>query len=135
MGPDDRVILREPQQSHLISVGPGERSLVSLIPFLDSLRENVGIEIGVKGFVAADSPSICEHQVVSHVLADRGEIDTSGDAQTRKFSWIADSREHEELWSVGRSRTQNDLLVGGHPPPLTLYPVNGRMGWWNVLTY
>ena len=86
MGLDDRVILREPQQSHLISVGPGEWSLVSIIPFLDSLRENVGIEIGGEGFIAVDSPPIREHQVVSHILADRGEIDTSVDAQTRELS-------------------------------------------------
>ena len=35
MGLDDRMVLRKPQPSHLVGDGPRERSLVSLIPFLD----------------------------------------------------------------------------------------------------
>ena len=128
MGLDDRVIRWKPQKSHQISVDPGEWSLVGPIPFLNSPREKVGVEIGVEGFIAADSPPICEPYVVSHVLADRGEIDTGGDAQTRKLNWIADPREHQKLRSIDRPCTQNDLLVGGHLPPLTLCPVSERTG-------
>ena len=68
--------------------------------------------------------------MVRHVLADGGEVDTSGDAQTRELGWITNSREHEKLWSVEHPRTQDDLFTGRHLPPLTLIhlcPVNKRM--------
>jgi len=70
MGPDDRVVLRKPQPSHLVGDGPREWPLVSLIPFLDLLWENVGGEIGVEGVVGINSPWVSEKHVVSHVLAD-----------------------------------------------------------------
>ena len=70
MGLDDRVVSRKPHPSHLADDGPREWPLVSLIPFLDSLRENVGGEIRVDGFVVINSPWISEKRVVGHVLAD-----------------------------------------------------------------
>ena len=94
IGLDDRVVLRKPQPSHLIAYGPRERPLMSLIPHLNVLRENVGSEIGVEGLVIINLPRISEIHMVSHVLADRGEIDASGDAQIRKLGWVADSGEH-----------------------------------------
>ena len=67
---DDRVILWEPQPSHLVSNAPREWPLVSLIPFLDLLLENPGGEIGVECFIGIDPPRISEKYVVSQVLAD-----------------------------------------------------------------
>ena len=63
----------------MVKEGPREWPLVSLIPFLDPLRENVGSEVGVEGLVGINSPRIPEKHVVAHILADRGEVDTSGD--------------------------------------------------------
>ena len=100
---------------------------MSLIPFLDVLCDNVGSEIGVKGFVIIDGlPPVREQYVVSHVLADRGEVDASGDAQPREFGWVANSGEHEELWGIENSRAQNNLFAGGHLPPLTFCHVSER---------
>ena len=62
--------------------------------------------------------------MVGHVLADRGEVDTGGDAKTRELGWITDSREHEKLWSVDHPSAQDDLFAGRNLPPLTLCPVN-----------
>ena len=70
VGLDDCVVLWKPQPSHLVGDGPRKRSLVSPIPFLDILRENVGGKIGVEGFIVIDSPRIYEKHMVSHVLAD-----------------------------------------------------------------
>ena len=52
---------------------------MSLIPFLDLLWENVGSEVGVDGLVGISLPRIPEINVVAHILADRGEVDASGD--------------------------------------------------------
>ena len=62
--------------------------------------------------------------MVGHVLADRREVDTGGDAKTRELRWIADPREHEKLGSVEHPRTQDDLFTGRNLPPLTLCPVS-----------
>jgi len=70
MGLDDRVVLRKPQPSHQAGDGPRERSLVSLIPFLDLLWENVWGEVVVEGVVGINSPRIYDKHVVGHVLAD-----------------------------------------------------------------
>jgi len=70
VGLDDRVVLWKPQPSHLVGDGPREGPLVSLIPFLDPLREHVGGEVGVEGLVVINSPRIPEEHVVSHILAD-----------------------------------------------------------------
>ena len=126
MGLDDRVVLRKPQPSYLISQGPREWSLVGLIPFLNPPREGVGGGIGLDGFVVINLPSTLELHVVGHVLANRGEVDTDGDAQTRKLGLVANSREHEELWCVEYTRAQNHFLAGGYLPPLTLCPVNEK---------
>ena len=68
--------------------------------------------------------------MIRHILADRGEVDTSGDTQFRELNRIADPREHEKLWSVEYPRAQNDLSAGGHLPPLTLRPVNEMTRYW-----
>ena len=65
--------------------------------------------------------------MVGHVLADRREVDTGGDAKTRELRWIADPREHEKLGSVEHPRTQDDLFASRNLPPLTLCPVNERI--------
>ena len=95
MGLDDRVVSREPQPSHLVEYGPREWSSVSLVPFVSLLWENCGREIGLESLVVINLPWISEHHVISHVLANRGEIDASGDTQTRKLRRIANSREHQ----------------------------------------
>jgi len=43
---------------------------VSLIPFLDPLRENIRGKMGVEGLVAINSPRVSEEHVVSHILAN-----------------------------------------------------------------
>ena len=83
MGLNDRVVLWKPHPSHLVQDAPRERSLVSPIPFLNVLRENIGSNIGLDGLVVINLPWISEQQMISHVLANRGEVDASGDTQTR----------------------------------------------------
>ena len=126
MGLDDRIVLREPHPSHLVGAGPREWSLASLVPSLYVLWEDIGGEMGIEGFVVIDLPTISEHHVVGKVLANRGEINASGDTQVRKLGRIPNSREHEELWGVDRPRAQNDLFTSGHPPPLAFCPINER---------
>ena len=79
MGLNDRVVLWKPHPSHLIQDTPREWSLVSPIPFLNLLRENIGSEMGVECFTVINSPWVCEHYMIGHVLANRGEVDASGD--------------------------------------------------------
>ena len=100
---------------------------MSLIPFLNHLRENVGSKIGSKGFVAVNLPRVWNKYMVSHVLANRGEVDTSGDTQALKLSWISDSGKHKELWSIEHPRAQDDLFTGGHSPSFAYYHVNEKM--------
>ena len=127
IGLDNRVILWKPQPSQLTDNSPWQRSLMSLTPFLNHLRENVGRKIGSKSFVVVSLPRVWNKYVVSHVLANRGEVDTSGDTQTLKFSWISDSGKHKKLWSVEHPRTQDDLFTGGHSPSFTCYYVNEKV--------
>ena len=94
MGLDNRVVLWKPHPSHLVSNGPREWTPVSPFPFLDPLRKDIGSKVGAKGFVAINPPRISDQYVIGHVLAYRGEVDTSGDTQTCKFSFVADSGEH-----------------------------------------
>ena len=124
---DDRVVLWKPQPSHLVKYGPRERSLVSLIPLLNILWKRVGSKIGFEGLICIGLPCIKEICVVGHVLADRREVDTGGDTQTRELGLITDSREHEKLWSVEHPRTQDHLFAGCDLPPLALNPVNERI--------
>jgi len=70
MSLDNRVILRKPHPSHLVSNCPREWSLVSLIPFLNALGERVGSKVGLECLIGVDLPRIHEICVVSHVLAD-----------------------------------------------------------------
>ena len=56
MGLDDCVVLRKSQPSHLVNYGPREWSLVSPVPFLNVLRENVGSEIVIEGLVVINLP-------------------------------------------------------------------------------
>ena len=127
VGLDDRVILWKPQPSHLVSYRPREWSLVSLVPLLNILWESVRSEIRLEGLVCIGLPCIEEVCMVGHVLADRREVDTGGDTQTRELGWITDSREHEKLGSIEHPRTQDDLFTSRNLPPLTLCPVNERI--------
>ena len=103
---------------------PGESDSIAEIPLLNILWECVGSKIRLERLVCIGLPCIYEHRMVGHVLADRREVDASGDAQTRELGWIADSREHEKLWSIEHPRTQDDLFTGCNLPSLTLCPVN-----------
>ena len=127
VGLDNRVVLWKPQPSHLISYRPREWSLVSHVPLLNILWESVGSKIRLEGLVGSGLPRIEEVCMVGHVLADRREVDTGGDAKTRELGWITDSREHEKLWSVDHPSAQDDLFSGRHLPPLTLCPVSERI--------
>ena len=79
MGLDDPAVLWKPHPSHVIYSKRRERSLVSPTPFLKVLRENVGSKMDLVGIVVIHSPWVCEQYVIGHVLADRWEVDTSGD--------------------------------------------------------
>ena len=57
---DDRVVLWEPQPGYLVTCGPREQSLVSLVPLLDQLRESVWSKIGIDGLVGVDLPRVLE---------------------------------------------------------------------------
>ena len=103
---------------------PGESDSIAEIPLLNILWECVGSKIRLERLVCIGLPCIYEHRMVGHVLADRREVDASGDAQTRELGWIADSREHEKLWSIEHPRTQDDLFSGCNLPSLTLCSVN-----------
>ena len=127
IGLDDRVILWKPQPSHLVSYRPREWSLVSLVPLLNVLWESVGSKICLEGLICIGLPRIKEVCMVGHVLADRREVDTGGDAKTRELGWITDSREHEKLRSVDHPSAQDDLSSGRNLPPLTLCPVSERI--------
>ena len=70
MSPDDRVVSGKPHPSHLVSKCPREWPLVSLIPFLNALRESIGSSVGLEGLVGIDLPCIYEECMVGHVLAD-----------------------------------------------------------------
>jgi len=96
------------------------------IPLLNVLGEGVGNEVGLDGLIGKKLPRIHEEYVVGHVLADRGEVDTSIDTQTLKFCRIPNSGEHEKLWSAERPCAQNDLFASGHFPSFTWYHVNER---------
>ena len=100
---------------------------MSLVPLLNILWESIGSKIRLERLVCIGLPRIKEVCMVGHVLADRREVDTSGDAETRELGWITDSREHEKLWSVEHPRTQDDLFTGRNLPPLTLCPVSERI--------
>jgi len=63
----------------------------SLIPFLNHRGETVGYKIGSKGFVAANSPRPWKQYLVSRILTNRWQVDTSGDNQTLKFGGISGS--------------------------------------------
>ena len=100
---------------------------MSLIPLLNILWESVGSKIRLEGLVCISLPCIKEVRMVGHVLADRGEVDTGGDAETRELGWITNSREHKKLWSVDHPSAQDDLFSGRNLPPLTLCLVSKRM--------
>ena len=70
MGLDDRVVLWKPHPSHLASQSPREWPLVSPIPFLNPLREDVWSEMGLESVVIVNPPCIWEQHVVRHVLPD-----------------------------------------------------------------
>jgi len=84
---------------------------------LDLLRENGGGN--KKGSVNVGLLRIREGRLVSHALADRGDVDTSGDTQVRQLGWISNSREHERMRSVERPRAQIDLFASCNFPSLT----------------
>jgi len=92
---------------------------VSLIPFLNTLREHAGSEVGLEGLIGIDLPPIYEECVVTHVLANRGEVDTRSDAQTLEFVRISNSGEQKKLWSAEHPSAHNDLFTSGNFPPLT----------------
>ena len=70
VGLDDRVVLWEPQPSHLARNRPREWSLVSLVPLLNILWESVGSKIRLEGLVCIGFPRVYEHRMVGHVLSD-----------------------------------------------------------------
>ena len=127
MGLDDCPTLRQPQPSHQVRGGPRQWSLVSPMPFLDLLWEDIWGKVGVESLVTINLPRISKKHVVSHILPDRGEVDTCRDAKSRQLCWIANPGEHEKLRSVEHSCTQDDLFAGGNSPSLTLHSVNKRM--------
>ena len=127
IGLDDRVVLWKSQPSHLVSYRPREWSLVSLVPLLNVLWESVGSKICLEGLICIGLPRIKEVCMVGHVLADRREVDTGGDAKTRELGWITDSRQHEKLRSVDHTPAYDDFFTGRHLPPLTLCPVNEQI--------
>ena len=70
------------------------------IPLLDVLRESVGRKIRLNSLIVIDFQWISEQHMITHVLADRGEVDASGNTQTRELSRIANSGEHQKLRDV-----------------------------------
>ena len=100
MGLDGRVILRKPQKVHLIGYCPREWPMMNPIPLLDVLRESVGRKIRLNSLIVIDFQWISEQHMITHVLADRGEVDASGNTQTRELSRIANSGEHQKLRDV-----------------------------------
>jgi len=100
---------------------------VSLIPFLDTLREDAGSKVGLEGLIGIDLPRIYEECVVTHVLANRGEVDARSDAQTLEFARISNSGEQKKLWGAEHPSAHNDLFTSGHFPSFTWRTVSERM--------